>query len=66
MEREEINELRRRAESAYARWRACDAQRPRDKAADEECTRLKRDLDIAEKALRRLRRPWESAGQPGA
>ncbi len=48
---EDIPTLRRRAEKAYARWRACDAQRPRDHAADEECTQLKAELDLAAKAL---------------
>lgn len=49
---ENLATLRSRAEHAYARWRACDAQRPRDAAADEECARLKHELDLAEEAVR--------------
>ena len=45
MEPGDLDTLRRRVEQAYARWRACDAQRPRDQAADEECARLKHDYD---------------------
>ena len=48
--------LRRQAEQAYARWRACDAERPRDAAADLECARLKREYDLADEAYLRARR----------
>lgn len=49
--------LRRQAERAYARWRACDAQRPRDQAPDAEGRRLKSELDLAARALFSARRP---------
>jgi hypothetical protein len=57
MQPEEIEQVRRRAETAYARWRACDAQRPPDQAADEECKRLKAELDLAARELFAARRP---------
>lgn len=66
MEPDDIETLRRQAEQAYARWRACDAQRPRDKAADEECTRLKHEYDLADEAYLRARRPSPSTSRPGA
>lgn len=58
--------LRRQAEQAYARWRACDAQRPRDEAADEECSRLKNEYDLADQAYLRARRSSASTNEPGA
>jgi len=47
----DLDELRRRAGTAYARWRACDALRPRGAVVDEECTRLKHELDVAARLL---------------
>ncbi|MEO8230401.1 MAG: hypothetical protein ABI628_11665 [Chloroflexota bacterium] len=52
---DDLDTLRRRAERAYARWRAYDAQRPLNQAPDEECVRLKNELDLAEDAVRRVR-----------
>jgi hypothetical protein len=49
--------LRSRTEHAYARWRACDAQRARRLPSDEECTQLKSELDLAAQALFWARRP---------
>lgn len=49
--------LRSRAEHAYARWRACAAQRARNQGADVECTRLKAELDLAAQSLFWARRP---------
>jgi hypothetical protein len=46
-----------RTGQAYARWRACDAQRTRRQTADVECTRLKAELDLAAQALFWSRRP---------
>jgi hypothetical protein len=66
MEPGDLDTLRRRAERAYARWRACDAQRPRDRAADEECARLKHDYDLADEIYLRARKPSVSASKPGA
>jgi hypothetical protein len=53
----DLDTLRRRAEQAYARWRACDAQRPRDGATDVECTRLKNEYDLADHEYLRARKP---------
>jgi K+-sensing histidine kinase KdpD len=57
MDLEEIDALRRLAEKAHAQWRVCHSQRPRDQAAEEECTRLKAERDLAAKALFAARRP---------
>jgi hypothetical protein len=54
---QDLNTLRKWAESAYARWRAagCDGLRARDGETDEYCTRLKAEVDRAEHAVRLAR-----------
>lgn len=54
---QDVDTLRRLAEQAYSRWRAYDALRPRDQAADDEGIRLKAELDHAAQALFAARRP---------
>lgn len=66
MEPGDLDTLRRRVEQAYARWRACDAQRPRDQAADKECARLKHDYDLADAAYLRARKPSVASSKRGA
>jgi hypothetical protein len=48
--------LRSRAERAYARWRACEAGQLRIGAADAECTRLRREYELADRAYQQARR----------
>jgi hypothetical protein len=52
----DLDALRREADYAYARWRACDALRPRDRTINDECVRLKINLDVAEAAMNAARR----------
>jgi hypothetical protein len=54
--------LRRQAEQAYARWRACESQVPRDAAGDEECKRLRNDYELADRAYRQARRTGRPSG----
>ncbi len=58
--------LRRRAEQAYARWRACAAEIPRDAAANEECVRLRNEYELADREYLRARTKSPRAGQPDA
>jgi hypothetical protein len=57
MHRDEIDTLRRQAEAAYTRWRACARQQPSRQTADEECAQHKAERDQAAKALFVARRP---------
>jgi hypothetical protein len=58
--------LRRQAEQAYARWRACEAQMPRDAVANEECTRLRAEYEVADRAHLQARTASSPKGQPDA
>ena len=51
----EVDPLRIRAEHAYARWRACDAELP--DASVDGCAQLKLERDVAAQALFTARRP---------
>jgi hypothetical protein len=58
--------LRRQAEQAYARWRACEAQMPRDAAASEECARLRAEYEVADRAYLQARTGSPPDGRPDA
>jgi hypothetical protein len=58
--------LRRQAEQAYARWRACEAQMPRDATANEECVRLRAEYEAADRAYLGARTASPPAGGPDA
>jgi hypothetical protein len=57
---QDVDALRSRAEHAYARWRACDAEPP--DASVDGCAQLKLERDVAAQALFTARRPSLSDG----